>query len=311
MTSATVARVDLRGIVALDATGELTFLPVRKRLMDPGARLGNAVVVGDAITVEGDAVVAVTPRKNQFERRAAGARAADRLQILAANLDRVLAIVSLRDPAPSAGLLDRFAVTCEWLGLPFAVAFTKTDLASADELATLRAAYERAGYATFAVAAKQGVGVAALAAALAGQRTLLVGHSGVGKSTLLAALVPGLELKVGAVNAKTGKGRHTTTAATLFRINDVPRTEVIDTPGVRAFGLPRVPAASLVQHFPELRGLPPCRFADCAHGDEPGCAVKAAVGEGRIADARYQGYRKLRDEIALDTLATRGSRRRS
>jgi len=310
VSRATVARVDLRGIVALDAAGELTFVPVRKRLMDPGARLGNAVVVGDEIEITDDAVTAVAPRRNQFERRAAGARASDRLQIVAANLDRVLAIVSLRDPSPSAGLVDRFAVTCEWLGLPFAIAFTKTDLASADELAEVRAAYGRAGYPTFAVAARQGSGVAEMAVALAGQRTLLVGHSGVGKSTLLAALVPGLELKVGAVNAKTGKGRHTTTAATLFRIADAPRTEVIDTPGVRAFGLPRVTGASLAQHFPELRDLPACRFGDCAHGGEPGCAVKAAVATGRIAEPRYEAFRKLLHEITLDALAVRGPRKR-
>jgi ribosome biogenesis GTPase len=311
VTRATVARVDLRGIVALDEAGELRFLPVRKRIMDPGARLGNAVVVGDEIDVDGEAVAAVSPRKNQFERRAAGARAADRLQIVAANLDRVLAIVSLRDPTPSAGLLDRFAVTCEWLGLPFAVAFTKIDLAPAEEQAELRDAYERAGYATFAVAAQQGTGLPALRDALRGQRTLFVGHSGVGKSTLLNGLVPALAIKIGEVNAKTGKGRHTTTAATLFRIDDAPRTEVIDTPGVRAFGLPRVSTTGLAEHFPELRGLPACRFDDCAHAEEPGCAVKDAVDLGRMAKARYRAYRKLLHEITLDALAARPSRGRS
>jgi len=224
VSARTVARVDLRGAVLMDEAGKLEFLPVRKRLMDKGARLGNALVVGDEVETDGAAVISIAPRRNRFERRAAGARAQGRVQILAANLDRVMAVVALRDPPPSAGLVDRFAVTCEWLGLPFAIAFTKSDLATPQEAAAQEAVYARAGYPSRVVAAKEGRGVAELAGELRGMRTLFVGHSGVGKSTLLAALVPGLELKVGAVNAKTGKGRHTTSAVTLVRVEEHPRT---------------------------------------------------------------------------------------
>jgi ribosome biogenesis GTPase len=311
VSTRTVARVDLRGAVVVDPAGELAFLPVRKRLMERGARLGNAIVVGDQVEVEDEAIVAVAPRKNRFERRSAGARAQGRVQVVAANLDRVLAVVALKDPVPSAGLVDRFAVTCEWLGLPFAIAFTKADLVPPAFAREQQDAYARAGYPTFVVAAPTGSGLDAIARELEGRRTLFVGHSGVGKSTLLAALVPGLELKVGAVNAKTGKGRHTTTAATLVRLADAPLTEVIDTPGVRGFGLPGVDRAGLARFFPELADLPGCRFGDCTHRTEPGCAVRAAVDSGRFARARYDAYLRLLEELDRDTLAGDGSRGRS
>ena len=293
-----VARVDLRGVVVLDDAGTLTFLPVRKRLMDPGARLGNAIVVGDRVTVEEDAVTSVAPRRNTFQRAAAGAAASGRLQVTAANLDRVLAVVALRDPPLSEGLVDRFAVTTEWLGLPLGLAFTKADLASPQEIDDARALYGRAGYETFVVAAKEGRGIEDLRRSIAGQRTLLVGHSGVGKSTLLNALVPALELRIGEVNAKTGKGRHTTTAATLLRIDPgPPPTEVIDTPGVRAFGLPRVSPMDLARLFPECRDRAPCRFSDCSHRSEPGCAVRAALEDGAKGPGRYAAYLRLRAEL--------------
>ena len=298
MIEGVVARVDLRGVVVLDDAGELVFTPVRKRLMDPGARLGNAIVVGDRVTVENEIVVAVAPRRNRFERAAAGGAARGRVQITAANLDRVLAVVALRDPPLSEGLVDRFAVTCEWLGLPLALAFTKADLVPASEVAAAQALYARAGYPTFVVAAREGRGIPALAAALAGQRTLLVGHSGVGKSTLLNALIPGLELKIGEVNARTGKGRHTTSAATLLRLlPGPPPTEVIDTPGVRAFGLPRVTVEELARLFPECRDRGPCRFSDCAHLKEPGCAIHAALAAEGGGAGRYDAYLRLRAEL--------------
>lgn len=298
MSEGVVARVDLRGVVVLDDSGELAFLPVRKRLMDPGARLGNAIVVGDRVTVEDGSVTAVAPRRNAFQRAAAGASASGRLQVTAANLDRVLAVVALKDPPLSEGLVDRFAVTAEFLGLPLALAFTKADLASPAEIAAAQALYARAGYPSHVVAAKQGSGIDELARALEGRRTLLVGHSGVGKSTLLNALVPGLDLRIGEVNAKTGKGRHTTTAATLLRIAPgPPPTEVIDTPGVRAFGLPRVTVEQLARLFPECRDRGACRFNDCSHRSEPGCAVRAALEGAGAGPARYAAYLRLRAEL--------------
>ncbi len=307
-----VARGDLRGVVVLDEAGRPWAAAVRKRLQDPGGRLGNAIVVGDQVTVEAvdgsgpdddraEAVVAaIAPRRNRFARAAAGQGPGGRIQVTAANLDRVLAVAALMDPPLREGLLDRMAVTCEWLGLPLVVALSKADLVSPAEAAAAHATYARAGYGVHLLAAPRGEGVEALRDELAGRRTLVVGHSGVGKSTLLNALAPDLRLRIGEVNAKTGKGRHTTTAATLARLAPgPPPTEVIDTPGVRTFGLPEIEPAALPGLFPEWRGRGPCRFADCAHRDEPGCAMTAARAEGAIAEDRYRSYLRLREELEV------------
>jgi ribosome biogenesis GTPase len=310
-----VARVDLRGVVVLDDGGTLRAAAVPKRLQDPGARLGNAIVVGDGVTVREAVVESIAPRRNRFERRAAGARARARHQILAANLDQVVVVAALAHPPLAEGLLDRFAVTAEWCGLPLVLVFTKCDLVSEAEIADARALYARTGYPTHAVVAKEGRGLAELQAALAGRRSLVVGHSGVGKSTLLNALVPGLDLRIGEVNAKTGRGRHTTTASTLVRLDPgPPATEVIDTPGVRTFGLPPdLSARSLARLFPEWRDQGPCRFADCSHLDEPGCALVAARAEGAIGGERHRSYRVLYEELsgAPERRLPRGARGRA
>jgi len=303
-----VARCDLRGVVVLDEGGRAWAAAVRKRLQDPGGRLGNAIVVGDRVEVEapdgagpddsGAVVVTVAPRVNRFERAAAGQGPGGRVQITAANLDRVLVVAALRDPPLREGLLDRIAVTCEWLGVPLVIALSKADLVTAEEAAAARSTYERAGYPVHVLATPRGEGVAALRAAITRSRTLVVGHSGVGKSTLLNALAPALDLAIGRVNARTGKGRHTTTAAILARLDDaVPPTEVIDTPGVRTFGLPAIAPADLPRLFPEWRGRGPCRFADCAHASEPGCAMISARDEGAIAEDRWRSYVRLREEL--------------
>ena len=306
-----VARVDLRGVVVLEADGRLAFASVRKRLQDPGGRLGNAIVVGDEVTVEApeagrddDAVVvAIAPRRNRWERAAAGQGPGGRIQITAANVDQVLAVAALREPPLREGLLDRFAVTAEALAIPLVIALSKADLTAPGEAAAARAAYARAGYRVHVIAAARGDGVEDLRGEVAGRRTLVVGHSGVGKSTLLNALAPDLALRIGEVNAKTGKGRHTTTAATLARLAPgPPPTEVIDTPGVRTFGLPAIDPDALPRLFPEWRGRGACRFADCAHRAEPGCAMTAALAEGAIADERYRSYLRLRDELEAATL---------
>ena len=176
----------------------------------------------------------------------------------------------------------------------------KIDLGGREEAETILVGYARAGYPGVAVSAKSGVEIEHLRHACRGRRSLFVGHSGVGKSTLLNALVPGLELLAGRVNPKTGKGRHTTTAAWLLRPE--PDFELIDTPGVRTFGLTGVGPRDLDQAYVEFRRfLGECRFTDCSHDREPGCAVKAGVEAGAIAELRYRSFLKLRAELEAES----------
>ena len=305
---ADVVRVDFGGCLVRLEDGTITRARARGRLMGHRKALGNTVVVGDRAMVEPgeragadqkDVLIAeVAPRRNAFHRRAAGRASAG--QVVASNLDQVVHVAACADPPFSPGLADRVLCQAEHDGIPARVVLNKVDLRLAErESASILADYARAGYAGHAVSGKTGQGVAELLAACRGRRSLFVGHSGVGKSTLLNAMVPGLDLQEGLVNPKTGKGRHTTTAAWLLKPeSDI---ELVDTPGVRVFGLWGIGPADLDHAYPEFRpALGRCRFADCAHASEPGCAVREAVARGGIAERRYASFLKLRAELAAE-----------
>ncbi len=282
----------------LDDDGGWHEATVPGRLRGPRKSLGNAVVTGDRVRIawESDRAVVegVEPRRNAFSRRARGGR--DEEQVVAANLDQVLIVAAVRQPEFRAGLVDRVLVQCARAGIPAALVINKLDLDARHEADDLLAEYARAGVRGFATCALSGLGVDVVHAACPGRRTLFVGHSGVGKSTLLERLLPGERLARTEVNEVTGKGRHTTTAAELYRPG--PGTEVVDTPGVRAFALWGVDAAALVAYYPELEPLiGGCRFADCRHDREPGCALRAAVERGEVGERRFASYCKLRDEL--------------
>lgn len=298
---AVVARVDFGNCVLEEANGERHEAIVRGRMMGRTKSLGNAVVVGDTarFTIEGERAVisGIVPRKSSFSRRAAGERAVE--QVVAANLDQVVLVASVVAPEFNPGFADRVLCQAEHFGLPARIALNKVDLAARDESEALAGDYARAGYPVHSVSAKSGQGVDAVREACRGLRSLFVGHSGVGKSTLLNVLAPGLELLEGRVNTKTGKGRHTTTAAWLLRPE--PGLELIDTPGVRAFGLWGVGPKDLDRTYPEFRQhLGQCRFSDCRHDREPGCAVLAAAERGDIAARRLHSFVKLRAELEAE-----------
>jgi ribosome biogenesis GTPase len=311
---ALVARVDFGACVLFAEDGTLFTATVRGRVMGRKKALGNAVVVGDLVRLEPgtDQVVVdqVQPRRNLFSRRAAGEQAIE--QVVATNLDQVVLVTSLAQPDFTPGFADRVLAQAEHAGIPARLVLNKTDLGSADHGRALLHEYERAGVPCHAVCAPRGEGVEALRHALHGRRSLFVGHSGVGKSTLLNALVPALDLLVGLVNEKTGKGRHTTTAAVLVRPE--PGLELIDTPGVRAFGLWGVGSRDLEQAYVEFRRfLGQCRFTDCRHAAEPGCALREAVGAGDVSRLRFESFLRLREELEIEeqhgeTRARRGRR---
>jgi len=294
-------RVDFGACALLGEDGELCAATVRGRLMGRRKALGNAVVVGDRVRVtteRGQTVVdEVEPRRNVFSRRASGEQPAE--QVVAADLDQVVLVASLADPEFRPGLADRVLAQAEHSGIPARLVLNKTDLGTADAAGGLLAAYERAGVPCHAVCALGGEGLGPLRHALLGRRSLFVGHSGVGKSTLLNALVPGLDLLEGQVNEKTGKGRHTTTAAVLVRPES--GLELIDTPGVRTFGLWGVGSRDLEQAYVEFRRfLGECKFTDCRHVSEPGCALRAAVEAGHVSRLRFESFLRLREELELE-----------
>lgn len=297
-----MARVDFRACLLHSAQGAPVDATVLGRLMGRGRSLGNTLVVGDVVRYveeDGRAVVTeVEPRRNAFSRRGAGERGEE--QVVAANLDQVVVVAAIVDPPFRAGLVDRILCQAEHAGIPARIAINKCDLASEAEVQALLDDYGRAGYAAHRVCAKTGEGVDALKHACRERRSLLTGHSGVGKSTLLNALAPGIDLLAGRVNPVTGKGRHTTSAAWL--IAPEPGIELIDTPGIRSFGLWGIEARNLAQAYPELRPhVGRCRFGDCRHESEPGCAMRAAAAAGEISALRWESFRKLRAELEAET----------
>jgi ribosome biogenesis GTPase / thiamine phosphate phosphatase len=295
--------------------GAFASVTVRGALMGRQKSLGNTVVVGDVVTLEWvesgaetrPTITAVEPRRSTFSRRASGRESAE--QVVAGNVDEVIVVAAVADPPFKPGLVDRIFAQCAHQELPARLVLNKIDAGDRDEAVSILAAYTHAGFGGALVSAHSGEGVEGLRGTLRGRCTLFAGHSGVGKSSLLNALEPSFELLAGRVNEKTGKGRHTTSAVTLLRPE--PEVELIDTPGVRAFGLWGIEPESLERAWPEFAALlGHCRFGDCTHVSEPGCAVRAAVRSGAIASRRYESFLKLREELAqereLERARTRG-----
>jgi ribosome biogenesis GTPase / thiamine phosphate phosphatase len=251
----------------------------------------SGIVVGDDIEVVGERAVQCD-RRTALQRRSPGGG----VHVVAANLD-VLGIVAAVDPPARAGLVDRAAVAARAAGIEPFLIVNKVDLQGADEILAAARARVAGELTCFAVSAHDGRGVDEVAAFLAGRRGALVGPSGVGKSSILNRLVPGLDLKVRTLSEANGVGRHTTTVSTLHRLPG--GGELVDTPGVREFGLVDVARQDLARFFPGFSNVEePCRFRDCLHAEEPDCAIQQAVDDGRVDPARYVAYRTLLDELS-------------
>jgi ribosome biogenesis GTPase len=260
------------------------------------------LAVGDDVHLEpgsrGEAwaIAEILPRRSKLARRAPGGGYGER--VVAANVDQVVVVFALVKPEPHPRMLDRFLVIAEANDLPAHVIVNKVDLASESAARERFIGYERAGYSVHFTSVKTGAGIESVRAMLSGRRSVLTGPSGVGKSSLLNALFPGANLRVGAISESVNKGRHTTVGALMLPLPDAEGGYVIDTPGLREIGLWELTARDLDQCFPELRGLrDACRFADCRHIAEPDCAVRAAVKSGDVSPERYDSYLKLREEI--------------
>ena len=214
---------------------------------------------------------------------------------MVANADLVVAVFSCDRPPPNPRLIDRFLVVAEYNEVPVLLVANKVDLVGTDGARDLFEPYERIGYDVVYASAKAGIGVEALRAALAGRLSIVTGPSGVGKSTLLNALQPGLLLATGEVSgAESGKGKHTTTHAELLPLDGSDGGYVADTPGIRELGLWQIPATELARCFPEFRPhLGACAFNDCTHLHEPRCGLRTAAEVGAVSHDRYDSYRRL------------------
>lgn len=282
---------DEGGAVVVDLGGEEARCVVRKGFVHRAGKPSKAVAVGDRVLVEasgeGLAVVSVEPRVSAISRP--DPSRPRREQVLVSNIDTVLVVAATREPDLVPALVDRFLVAAECRGLAAGIALTKIDLdpeAAAGAFATL---YRGLGYPVLPVSAVTGEGLEAVRAFLRDRTTALLGHSGVGKSALANALDPALRLRVGPVHAGTGLGTHTTTTVSLLRLPW--GGYLVDTPGIREFGLWNMEPRDLRDAYREIAALAPrCHFADCTHEHEPLCAVKAAVAEGRIASCRFDSY---------------------
>ncbi|HEX6053647.1 MAG TPA: ribosome small subunit-dependent GTPase A [Gemmatimonadaceae bacterium] len=258
------------------------------------------LAVGDLVELEraehGDAfaIAEILPRRSQLARRAPGGGRGER--IVVANVDQVVVVFAMVKPAPHTRMLDRFLVIAEANELAARVVVNKVDLASEAEAAGIFADYPAAGYPMHFTSTKHGTGLESLHDALHGRTSVLTGPSGVGKSSLLNALYPGLRLRVGEISESVNKGRHTTVGALLHPLPD--GGFVADTPGLREIGMWGLDPSELDECFPEFRPLTPrCRFGDCTHTVEPECAVLDALSRREISAARHESYVKLRQDL--------------
>jgi ribosome biogenesis GTPase len=264
----------------------------------------NPLAVGDDVDFEPEnedestaIITSIHDRKNYINRQSPSHR--HQHHIVAANLDQSLLVVTLKEPRTSQGFTDRFLVTSEAYHVPAVLLFNKSDLYRTKEeekFEEWQAMYTAIGYRLVRMSVRTGEGLAEVKALLDGKISLLSGHSGVGKSSFLNALFPDWRLKTQNVSGWSGKGIHTTTFAEMFDLPEEGR--IIDTPGMREFGLVDITKQELSGYFPEMRALAgQCQFNDCLHLGEPGCRVKQGVEKGSISPARYRSYCSILESI--------------
>jgi ribosome biogenesis GTPase len=268
----------------------------------------NPIAVGDEVDfvmedeIENRVIITeLHPRKNYVNRVSPSNK---RLHhIVACNLDQSLLVATIKEPKTSIGFIDRFLVTCEAFHIPAIIVFNKADIYGKKELEIYeerRKMYEAVGYLVILASVKDGTGISAWKETLKDKTTLLSGHSGVGKSSLINQVLEGVNIRTNEVSGWSGKGMHTTTFAEMY---DLPEGgKIIDTPGMREFAIADISKDELSHYYPEMRDLlNDCQFNNCMHMNEPGCAIKKAVMAGNIHEDRYISYCTILDSIEEQT----------
>jgi ribosome biogenesis GTPase / thiamine phosphate phosphatase len=287
-----------------DAGGAMWNGRIKGVMKLEGLTSTNPIAVGDVVSFEleneGERSVMITEihdRRNYINRQSP--RIKSQRHIVAANIDQSLLIATIKEPRTSQGFIDRFLVTCEMYHVKAMVVFNKVDVYREKEIKQLdhlRAVYESVGYPVLTLSLKMNQGLDNIMSVLKDKTTLISGHSGVGKSTFINAVMPGSAIRTQDVSGWSGKGQHTTTFAEMY---DLPfGGKIIDTPGMKEFGLVDVEKAELSGYFPEMRErLQQCQFNNCLHVNEPGCAIKDAVIAGEIDEDRYVSYYNMLESI--------------
>ncbi len=276
---------------------------MRGRMRLRGVRSTSPVVVGDTVHCEqeeqGSYVICdVEPRRNYIIRRASNL--SKESHIIAANIDRAMIVATLFSPETATEFIDRFLVTCEAYKIPVTILLAKIDLARAEREEAVEeflSIYNSAGYEVVEISATEGIGIEAVKEILKGKTTLISGNSGVGKSTLIKAIEPDIEIRTGEISQSHNKGKHTTTFSTIYPLSGSDGGYIIDTPGIKGFGLLDIEDEELWHYYPEMLSIgEECQFYNCTHTHEPKCAVRRAVEQGEIAYSRYESYLKILDE---------------
>lgn len=292
-----VVRADAK-VFHVDVGGRTLMAAPRGKLFEELGKRKNPVAVGDLVQLdlatEPASIEAVLPRRNYLGRTASARD--PREQVLVANIDRLFVVASLARPGFSSNRTDRILAACRWHDIPAVVVLNKIDLARAGEAEAIRGTYESAGVEVLETCALDGRGVDALREALVGRTSVFYGASGAGKSSLLNAIQPELGLRVGKISRYWETGKHTTTFSQLIALD--AGGWVIDTPGIRVFRLHELSAGDLRGLFAEFAPFAArCRFPDCSHDHEPGCAVFPAVEAGELPATRYASYLEMLDEL--------------
>ena len=285
---------------------EIAEVRIKGKFRNAGIKTTNPIAVGDNVVFElhenGDGVInEILPRKNYIIRKSVNL--SKQAHIIASNIDQAMLVVTLRSPATSTGFIDRFLVTAEAYHIPTIILFNKVDVYSSEELQmldNLRSIYEQIGYDCYAISALNSNDADLIGKLMCDKVTLLSGHSGVGKSTLVNTIDNTLNLKTASVSASHNKGKHTTTFAEMFELKN--GGFIIDTPGIKGFGLVDFSKEDLGHYFIEFREfMKSCKFNNCQHIKEPKCEVIKACNNGLVASSRYESYLTMWNEDEMET----------
>lgn len=278
------------------SNGQIISCTIKGKFRIKGIRLTNPVAVGDIVELkkeegqENGIIVKIHPRKNYIIRKSINL--AREAHILAANVDQALLMVTLKEPTTYSMFIDRFLVSAEAYKIPAILVFNKTDIYLPEDLKILndwKGIYEAAGYRCYAISVLKSTGIDDIRRILSGKISVISGNSGVGKSSLINTLLPGLVLKTAEVSSAHLSGKHTTTYPEMLALEE--GGHVIDTPGIRGFGMIDVRKEELYHFFPEIFNMShACKYHNCTHSHEPDCAVAVAVEEGKISFMRYKNY---------------------